>query len=671
MRSERVSRLSQLVYATAAAALISSFATHVWAQNVSSVTSNFVRLHPAVTLPPNSAFVGALQSSFPMHIVTTLKLRHQSELSAFLSDASHPLLSPAEFEAAYSPTPTQAQAVATFLRQGGFRDVGISANRLLVSADGSAAVVAAAFHTSFAQVLTAHGRSAFANTADVLIPAALQSTVLAVLGVQSVYQMHSFIVYGPPSAAQPLTSGGGTEVGHDPTDFPVIYGASNLNAASNVTVGIITDGSMADAEASLSDFTTANDLPAVSVQVVGSGSGTSGDLEWELDTQDIVAMGGVQNLILYDAPGNPSDSELTTDFNTAVTDDAVKIVNVSLGECETAAKGDGAAASDDQIFEEAVAQGQTFSVASGDSGAYQCPMPQPGTYGSVLGVSYPASSSYVVAVGGTNLYTTNDTTWSNETAWSYSGGGPSAFEPQPAWQYGVYPNSESLYRGVADIAFDAAPASGVDVTIDSGDHNGTYTIDHNIGGTSLASPLFVGAWARILHDKGTGVGFAAPTLYGAASANYASDFHDVTSGNNDGYNAGTGYDYPTGFGSLAVNDIINNIQAAPGKSSFTSYGRLACNGSYLLQWTSVANATSYRVWFRYTPDGTGYNLYGSTTGTNDSVKVPSGEIDYFIVEACTGSTCGAGSNSTPGLQYYAGCPIPAGAVEPQMVDKQQ
>jgi len=655
MKSERLNRLSPLVYAIAAVVFISSIATSVRAQNASPVTSGFVRLHPAVSLPPNSAFIGPLQSSFPMHIVATLKLRHQANLSAFLSDADHPLLSPVEFEAAYSPTQSQAQSVATFLRQAGFRHIAISANRLLISGDAPADVVTAAFHTSFARVLTAHGRVAFANTTDVLIPATLQNTVLAVLGLQNVYQAHSFVVYGHEAPAQPETGGGGSEVGHDPTNFPVIYGASNLPAATNVTAGIITEGSMTNTEASLSDFTTANGLPAVSVQVVGSGSSdTSNDREWELDTQDIVAMGGVENLILYDIP-SLDDADLTTGYNTAVTDDAVKVVNVSIGECEDTAKSDGAAASDDQIFEQADAQGQTFSVSAGDKGADEC------NNGTVT-PQYPASSPYVLSVGGTELFTSDYTTWSSETVWNDSsgatGGSPSTFEVQPAWQYGVYPNSESLYRGVADIAFDASQFSGAEVTIDSGDHNGTYTLEE-VGGTSLSSPLFVGAWTRILHEKGTAIGFAAPIVYGAASANYASDFHDITSGNNDGENAGTGYDYPTGLGSLVVNDLVNNVQSAPGASSFTSYGRLACDGSYLLQWTSIANATSYKVWFRYTPDGTGYNLYGSTTGTSESVRVPSGEIDYFIVEACTGSTCGAGSNSTPGLQYYAGCPIPA------------
>jgi len=48
--------------------------------------------------------------------------------------------------------------------------------------------------------------------------------------------------------------------------------------------------------------------------------------------------------------------------------------------------------------------------------------------------SYPASSPYVIAVGGTNLFTNADFTYDYEIAWEASGGGPSYFENPPFWQ---------------------------------------------------------------------------------------------------------------------------------------------------------------------------------------------------------------------------------------------
>ena len=48
--------------------------------------------------------------------------------------------------------------------------------------------------------------------------------------------------------------------------------------------------------------------------------------------------------------------------------------------------------------------------------------------------AYPASSPYVIAVGGTNLFTNADYTYDFETGWEASGGGISYFETAPFWQ---------------------------------------------------------------------------------------------------------------------------------------------------------------------------------------------------------------------------------------------
>jgi pseudomonalisin len=224
---------------------------------------------------------------------------------------------------------------------------------------------------------------------------------------------------------------------------------------------------------------------------------------------------------------------------------------VSLGECETDAQSDGSAASNDTTFKQAVAQGQTFFVSAGDSGADEC-----GNGGTTP--SWPASSEYVTAVGGTELYTTGTTTWASETVWNNlsenegaTGGSPSTFEPIPSWQVGVAGITNQTYRGVPDIAFDASPDSGALVTVDG-------ESGQQIGGTSLAAPLAASFWAHVLQANGTSLGFAAPVIYKVAqssSTNYANAFHDITSGNNDGETAGTGWDYTTGWGSVIVSEF--------------------------------------------------------------------------------------------------------------------
>ncbi len=501
----------------------------------------------ATALYRGEQIAGNLLLSHPIHVVIALKLRHKAQLHDFLHTAQLPYapivkrtVTPRQFKADYSPTQTQAAAVAAFLKKSGFTHVKISDNRMLVSADGNAGVARSAFNTSFARVQTAHGRIGYMNTAAAHIPASLQGAVLSVIGLQDVHHAHTMTSSIIHSGVQPQAVSG-----HNPTDFSSIYGGSGVPTASGIPVGIITQGDISQTKQDLQTFTSQNGLASVQTQTVtvnGTSSDTSGVGEWNLDSQDIVGMSGGQvgKLIFYNIP-TLSNANLTADFNRVVSDNSTKIINVSLGECETSAQSDGSASADDQIFQQAIAQGQTFSVSSGDSGADEC------SNGGTT-PSYPASSPYVVAVGGTTL-NASSSTYSSESTWSGTGGSPSTFESAPSWQSGFVTGS---MRGVPDIAFDADPNSGALVIV-----NGSQ---QQIGGTSLAAPLFAGSWARMLAAKGQALGFAAPLLYQLPAA----DFHDVTSGSNGGESAHSGYDYTTGRGSLILNQVVNDIGSGSG-----------------------------------------------------------------------------------------------------------
>jgi len=300
------------------------------------------------------------------------------------------------------------------------------------------------------------------------------------------------------------------------------------------------------------------------VAVASASSDTSGTDEWNMDSQaSLAAAGGtIKSMLLYTAP-SLSDADLTSDYNKAVSDNKAKVINVSLGECENDAQSSGVEASNDQIFQQAVAQGQTFSVSSGDSGSYECG-------GSTSYQSYPAVSPYVMAIGGTTL-SINGSTWAGETAWSCTGpsdcpqsasggtgGGVSATETAPSYQTASGVLGSSTQRGVPDVSFDASPSSGALVLI-----NGSNS---QIGGTSLAAPLFTGFYSRIQSANGNTLPFPAQTLYQGAAA-HSNWFHDVTSGSNGGYNAGAGWDYVTGYGSLIVGNFATAFSGGGGTST--------------------------------------------------------------------------------------------------------
>ncbi len=607
--------------------------------------TQFFSVRAATQLRPTDTMNGPLSSTHPMRIVFALKMPNWEQLKAFLSQPNHPVLTSAQFDAMYSPSTEAANTVATFLDEAGFSNVTIAPNRLLVTGDAPAGIASVALDTSFSKVLTVRGRKAFANTTPIQLPVSLQSIVLSVGGVQDVYRAHTAIeVSGSPSAPQEDATGGSL-VSHDPTDFPIIYGASALPAATGVPVGIITYGDVTQVQKDLSKFTQNNSLPSVTVQVVGSGSGTGDVEEADLDSEVTVAMGGVQNLILYDA-SDSAQSDLETDYDAVVSADAVQVIDDPMTECETDNTVESEVKADDQIFSEADAQGQTFAVASGDNGAYPCGATANGTYGSTVGDDWPASSPYVVAVGGTDLYTTNSTTWNSETAWAYSGGGPSTLpssydDSAQTWQVGVGANAASSQRGVADVAFDGDPSSGATIIYDDAP-------TQQVGGTSLASPIFVGGWARILQEDGTDIGFAAPLLYyGPAAVDYSVDFHDVTSGSNGKYSADSGWDYPTGFGSMIVSSVASNITSLadlPGTPSLTDYfisGNPAA-AEYELVWSSVTNASYYQLWY-YTGGSDDYVYWTNIYGTKDEVAVPRDSATWEV-RGCSGSLCGPFSN---------------------------
>ena len=160
-------------------------------------------------------------------------------------------------------------------------------------------------------------------------------------------------------------------------------------------------------------------------------------------------------------------------------------------------------------------------------------------------------------------------TRNNETGWGSglasdtrppggSGGGISAYEPQPAYQNGIVTQSEDM-RTVPDVAMDAAGPSGAAV-YDSYS-GGIADPWYDMYGTSLAAPMWAGLIA--IADQGRALQGLAPldgptqTLPAIYSLP-ASDFHDITVGNN-GYEAGPGYDLVTGRGSPIANLLVPNL----------------------------------------------------------------------------------------------------------------
>ncbi|HET9780382.1 MAG TPA: S53 family peptidase [Candidatus Dormibacteraeota bacterium] len=235
-------------------------------------------------------------------------------------------------------------------------------------------------------------------------------------------------------------------------------------------------------------------------------------------------------------------------FDQMVTDHLGSIISESLGSCETDTPG-GVRNTYAAIEDRAVAQRMTHLVASGDSGAYTCGLDQSAA------ASFPSTLPTVTAVGGTSVFQSSQGGYFQEYAWgspidqSGSGGGASQFYGTPDYQRNEAQPGAHGERQVPDVAADADPSTGFHIIFRG--H------DDQAGGTSAATPLWAGTVALINQDlKQKGLreaGFANPAIYWMGENGTKLSprpFHDIAAGNNLFYDAGTGWDFATGWGSM-------------------------------------------------------------------------------------------------------------------------
>jgi pseudomonalisin len=499
-----------------------------------------------------------------VNFTLTLPLTDRAGLDALIARQTtpgtpdyHRYLSPAEFEARFSPTAATVDAVTSWAAGQGLRVESVSANRTLLQLSGTPAAVGAAFGVSIHDFVTPQGLRYHSPTQPGLLPSALSGKVAGVVGLSTLGRLAGSPARRPSvlGTVSSLTSKLG--VGHlglgklgpaaalgqslTPQDLRNFYNAPPADSSSGQTIAVLAEGNVTQVANDLRTFEDNNGLPHVSVKVVPTG-GPSGDLsgliEWDLDTQSSTGIApGVAGLVLYDAT-SLNDPDILAEINRWVSDGTVKQASASFGECESLAQLSGLEQGGDQALKQAVAQGQTLFASSGDNGSF-CPSGVIGINGVPLGLpgqSYPAASPYAIGVGGTTI--TGLPAPLAEISWLSGGGGVSLSEPVASFQTSAGGSFLPVARGVPDVAFDADPLSGYTIVMNGRSIPG-------VGGTSLSAPCWLGVWARAQGAHSGGLGFAGPVIY---TTEPASAFNDIIVGDNVPYPATPGWDYNTGRG---------------------------------------------------------------------------------------------------------------------------
>ncbi len=307
--------------------------------------------------------------------------------------------------------------------------------------------------------------------------------------------------------------------GYAPADLVKAYSIPR-NGSTN-TIAIVDAFASPSAASDLAAYRTRFGLGTAKLTQVNQSGGTTlpaGNTGWgqeEALDLDMASAACPTCAILYVGANSASFADLSTAVKTAAAKGA-KVISNSYGGSEYSSEVTAQAAYNQP--------GIAVTVSSGDSG---------------FGAQFPASSQYVVDVGGTALNRSSTTRGFTETAWTGGGSGCSAYITKPAWQH----DPSCAKRMGSDVSAVADPNTGVAVYDSYGSTGGANWLV--FGGTSVAAPLVGGMYAV----AGVTTSYPAATLYAAGASLY-----DVVSGSNGSCsrayfcNAGTGYDGPTGNG---------------------------------------------------------------------------------------------------------------------------
>jgi hypothetical protein len=463
----------------------------------------------------------------------------------------HRYLTPAEFAARFGPTKEDYQALVDFAAANHFKVIRTHPNRTLLDVSASVADIRQALHVNLR--IYAHpseSRTFYAPDADPSVDTAV--AILAIKGLDNYHLPRPGLQQAPeaPGGTPEPQAGSGPGGSYLGNDFRAAYAPGvSLDGTGQTAALVEFDGyypsDITKYETNPTPHLRA--VPLTNVLVDGySGSAGSHNNEVALDIEMLVSMApGLSRIMVYEEMfGGPVDDV----FNQIATDDLAAQISCSWVV--------GTDATTDQIFQQYAAQGQTFFEASGDTGAYA-----PGQADGLV------ADPYVVIVGGTQLSTSGaggGGPWQSETTLHRGSGGFSTNYAIPVWQAGVDMSSNqgsTTGRNMPDVAMCAT-----NVLVCYGD--GTTSA---LWGTSCAAPLWAGFTALVNQQAAqfgnASAGFLNPAIYaiGTDTASYATNFHDITAGNNTSsynptnYFAVAGYDLCTGWGTPNGSNLINAL----------------------------------------------------------------------------------------------------------------
>jgi subtilase family serine protease len=437
--------------------------------------SRSVRLHGSASpVAASTPRVGSVAPSSVIDFQMQLTPRDVSGAEAVARAVSTPgnasygrFLTPAQWEARFSPRSGQVSEVTAFLHKSGFAVHGVSADRMEISASGTAAQVEHVFATALAYHRVDGARLRLASRA-LSVPGSLSGIVVGVTGINEALAHPDYTGGGPsgsrtaagtnapnfppgnsppPPPATNIATPCGTyynqifdttlpaygngyphpppwvTCGYKPPQFRSAYHLTGSSSGAGVTVAIVdayaspTLFSDAQKYASLND--PSNPLASSQFSELlppnfdhGDICGASGwYIEQSIDVEAVHATAPGAHILYAAAPDCATSPSLIDVDRRIIDGHLAQVITNSYGEPGDVTQGAGTRGADDNILLMAAGTGVSVMFSSGDGG-------DDFTTLGIVAPDYPASSPWATGIGGTTLQVGENRQRLGEFGWS-------------------------------------------------------------------------------------------------------------------------------------------------------------------------------------------------------------------------------------------------------------
>ncbi|MGH9546750.1 MAG: Ig-like domain repeat protein [Terriglobales bacterium] len=580
-----------------------------------------------------------------MLLVLKRSPEQEAALSKLLDDQQdkssiqyHKWVTPEQFGQQFGPADSDIHAVTSWLQGHGFEVSQVSKGRTVIEFSGTAAQVQETFHTAIRKYVV-KGEAHWANASDPEIPHALAPVVA---GVNSLHNFYTKPQIGlsperawltvSPGAQPQVTFSDGTHA-LTPADYRVIYNAtptlsSGINGQGQA-IAVVARSNLFNGGQDVSEFENTFGFFGGRLNIILNGPdpgdlGGGEEAEATLDATWASVMAPVADVDFVVSAGTNATDGIFLSESYIIDNNLAPVMTESFGGCESGVP-DAEAQAISAMAEQAAAQGITYIVGSGDTGAEGCDSQDERVAAGPVSVSVLASTPFNIAVGGTQFNENGhgSTYWKTvngsdglsaksyipENVWNQSctytqcnsnenilagGGGASAIFSKPSWQSGVTGIPKDGARDLPDVSLSAGGHDPYLLCYEGSCQSGFVA---EVFGTSASAPSFAGIMALVDQKTGSRQGQANYVLYRLAAGENLSQcnaskttalpattciFNDVTVGNNAvpgevgfgtasaKYQSTVGYDLATGLGSVNVANLVNQWSSTAFTASTTT-----------------------------------------------------------------------------------------------------